>query len=50
MSPQSFWGKNNTADRWNNKSKALRQEQVIKILIRGQITEDLAGHNKDFGF
>lgn len=48
MSPQATWGKNN-ADSWNRKSKALNQEQVIKILTRGQITQGLADHNKDFG-
>lgn len=50
MSPQSSWAKKNTADIWNNKSKAQRQEQMIKILTRGQITEGLVDHNKDFGF
>lgn len=48
MSPQATWGKNN-ADKWNRKSKALNQKQVIKILTWGQITMGFADHNKDFG-
>lgn len=48
MNPQATWGKNN-AGRWNRKSKALNQEQVIQILTGGQITQGLADHNKDFG-
>lgn len=37
MNPQTTWDKH-TVDRWNSKSTALRQEQVIKILTWGQIS------------